>query len=66
MKFIVNGEEMEIGAFLSIEAFLEKRKIISATVIVEYNYEIPDRDKWQEIILKEGDNLEIVKFIGGG
>jgi sulfur carrier protein len=66
MKFIVNGKETEIGSALSLIAFLESREISLASVVIEYNYEIPDRGKWHEIHLKEGDNLEIVKFIGGG
>lgn len=66
MKFIVNGKETEIDSALSLIAFLESREIALASVVIEHNYEIPDRGKWQEILLKEGDNLEIVKFIGGG
>ena len=66
MKIIVNGKETEIESPLSLYDFLERKGIKPASVIVEYNFEIPERTKWQEIILKENDNLEIVKFIGGG
>jgi len=34
--------------------------------IVEYNGEIIPQERWDQIILKEGDTLEIFKFVGGG
>jgi sulfur carrier protein len=66
MKLTVNGKAIDLESPLTINAFLEYKGIKPGTVIVELNYEIPDRSKWQEIELKDGDNLEIVKFIGGG
>jgi len=27
---------------------------------------IVSQDKWQEVNLQEGDNIEIVSFVGGG
>ena len=35
-------------------------------VVVEHNSEIPDKEKWDSILINDGDNIEIVKFIGGG
>lgn len=66
MKLTVNGREIEIELPLSLYSFLEYKGIMPSNVIVEYNGEIPERTKWREILLKENDHLEIVKFIGGG
>lgn len=66
MKLTVNGKEIQIESAVSVYEYLEQKGIKPAAVIVEYNYEIPDREKWKEIILKDGDNLEIIKFMGGG
>lgn len=62
----VNGKEEPINGDVTILLFLERKGINPATVIVEHNYELPDRDKWENILLKENDNLEVLKFMGGG
>lgn len=66
MRLVINGKETEIGSSISLYDFLKQTGINPSSVIVEYNFEIPEKVKWQKVILKEGDNLEIVKFIGGG
>jgi thiamine biosynthesis protein ThiS len=35
-------------------------------VVVEWNREILDRRRFDEVILNDGDALEIVHFVGGG
>lgn len=62
----VNGKKIELEKSLSIKDYLESAGVDPKIVVVEYNFEIPDKGKWTEITLKDGDNLEIVKFIGGG
>ncbi|KNY29982.1 sulfur carrier protein ThiS [Pseudobacteroides cellulosolvens] len=62
----VNGKKVELEKILSIKDYLESAGVDPKIVVVEYNFEIPDKSKWNEITLKDGDNLEIVKFIGGG
>ncbi|NJD04026.1 MAG: sulfur carrier protein ThiS [Ruminiclostridium sp.] len=64
--FIVNGESIELEEPISISSYLDSTGINPQSVVIEYNYQIPDKQKWKDIILKDGDNLEIVKFMGGG
>ncbi len=66
MTFTVNGKKVEIDKPVSISSYLDSIGVSAEKVVIELNYEIPDRKKWTEIILKDGDNVEIVKFIGGG
>lgn len=66
MRLKVNSKEVEIGGQMSILSFLEWKGISPQSVVVEHNYEVPCKEEWGSIILREGDNLEIVKFIGGG
>ena len=65
MKIIVNGvqEATEAG---SIAEFLKERGLAGAGVVVEHNYQIVKRDHWAETELSEGDNLEVLNFVGGG
>ncbi len=62
----VNGKKTEIEKSVSITDYLGTIGINPKLVVVELNYEIPDREKWSEIMLVDGDNIEVLKFIGGG
>jgi thiazole synthase len=62
----VNGREQVVVAGLTVRGLLEKLELIPATVVVEWNREILDRKRFDEVILNDGDALEIVHFVGGG
>jgi sulfur carrier protein len=66
MRLKLNGEEVLINEEMSLLEFLSLKGINPDTVVVEYNYDIVKREKWSQIILKENDNLEVVRFVGGG
>ncbi|MFQ5850930.1 MAG: sulfur carrier protein ThiS [Candidatus Binatia bacterium] len=62
----INGEKKEIGAGLSVAQLLDELGIRPGRVVVELNRDILSRDAHGATILKEGDSLEIVHFVGGG
>ena len=69
MKIKVNGEEKKIeldqeNALLS--KTLNYLGYKPNTVVVELNNLIINSIKWEEVKLKDGDNLEIVSIVGGG
>ena len=69
MKIKVNGEEKQLeldseNALLSKALNLLGYK--SNTIVVELNNLIINSIKWEEVKLKDGDNLEIVSIVGGG
>lgn len=66
MSVTVNGKKVELDNSVSISDYLDSIGINPNLVVVEHNYQIPDKKNWASIFLKDGDNLEIVKFIGGG
>ena len=65
MKITVNGKEENIG-LKTIMGLIVGKALDPKTVIVEYNLKIVKRDTWDSIELQEGDNLEILNFVGGG
>ena len=65
MKIFVNGSE-EIAESKTIMDFILGKGLDPKTVIVEYNLKIVKRDTWDSRELQEGDNLEILNFVGGG
>jgi len=66
MKLKVNSKNVELDGEMSILSFLKCKEINPNMVVVEHNYEVPCKEEWGKIMLQDGDNIEIVKFIGGG
>jgi sulfur carrier protein len=69
MKLHINGEERDFAdspASFTLSALLEKLGIKADRVAVELNRDIVSRDRWADTLLKEGDRLEVVHFVGGG
>ncbi len=65
MEITVNGEKKSVGP-MSVLQFLESLGIDQRRVAVEYNLDILPKDTYEKTILKDGDRLEIVHFVGGG
>jgi thiamine biosynthesis protein ThiS len=66
LKFNLNGEQVTQNAPLTIEALLQLYALDKRKIAVEKNLEIVRRSKFAETIIDEGDNIEIIHFIGGG
>ncbi len=66
LSLTVNGERKEVPSGTSIQALLEQFGIASDKVAVERNRGIAPRSSFAEQLLAEGDELEIVRFVGGG
>jgi len=71
MKVHINGEERTFAdpvppAQFTLAALVEALNMKSDRVAVELNREIVPRDRWAQTLLRDGDRLEIVHFVGGG
>ncbi len=66
MKLSVNGDAVELPEGTGILALLEQLKLKSELVVVEHNLEILKREELPKKVLSEGDQIEIVHFVGGG
>ena len=66
MRLFVNGEEKECDESFTLAQFIERMGIKGDRVAVEVNREIVPRAQWSAMQLHEGDQLEIVHFVGGG
>jgi sulfur carrier protein len=65
MNIVVNGEPMSIES-LSVQGLLERLNIDPRRVAVELNIDILPKPDYETTMLKDGDSLEIVHFVGGG
>lgn len=66
MKIQINGEARDVSHPLSLVALLEQLGMKADRVAVELNRQIVAREQWSQTSLREGDQLEIVHFVGGG
>ena len=61
----INGEEKN-AAGKTVSEYLEEAGYQANRVVVERNLEILPRGDYPRAVLKDGDILEIVGFVGGG
>ena len=66
MNVLVNGESRELSSGMNVQRLLETLQIAPERVVVEVNLTILKRAQHSEVILGEGDRVEIVQFVGGG
>lgn len=66
IKIIVNGKQMTVNLKFSLKNLIDKLKLPIKKVAIELNREIVNKKRISKIILKTGDKIEIVNFIGGG
>ena len=66
MKLVINGEPRDFTPPLSLSSLVEQLGMKPDRVAVELNRNIVAREQWTAIALAEGDQLEIVHFVGGG
>jgi thiamine biosynthesis protein ThiS len=62
----LNGERFEIDQPISVAGLLATLDIDPRRVAVEHNLTILKKPRYPEVIVNEGDTLEIVNFVGGG
>ena len=66
IKIAVNGKQMTVNLKYSLKNLIDKLKLPIKKVAIELNREIVNKKRIGQIILKPGDKIEIVNFIGGG
>ena len=65
MQLVINGESQASPA-ATLSALVAELGMKPDRVAIELNREIVPRDQWPSTALHEGDQLEIVQFVGGG
>ena len=66
MTIKLNGEPYELPGELSVSALLEHLGIDGRRVAVELNLTVLKRAVFDQTVIREGDEVEIVNFVGGG
>lgn len=63
---MLNGEPHEIDRPVTVGQLLAALEIDSRRVAVEHNLKVLKRAAFDEVLVREGDQVEIVNFVGGG
>ncbi len=65
MKVKINGETKQID-LMNLKELIEDYGLNPNRIVVEYNGEIPSKEEYEKIIIKENDIIELIHFVGGG
>lgn len=67
MKITVAGEKKEVADGLTVAALIEQEKVETPQyVTVSINEEFLESGTFESTVLKEGDEVEFLYFMGGG
>jgi len=67
VKILLNGDPYEIAEPpVTISGLLARLDIDSRRVAVEHNLNVLKRTAFDSTTLRDGDEVEIVNFVGGG
>ena len=62
----VNGKQIQLTSEMSVADYLEENNYQINRIAVEMNEEILPKYSYSDTMLKDGDRLEVVTFVGGG
>jgi len=66
MTIILNGDPLEVGGPMTLSALLAQLGVDPRRVAVERNLDVVKRANYDQTPIEEGDQIEIVNFVGGG
>ncbi|MCL4485033.1 MAG: sulfur carrier protein ThiS [Nitrospirae bacterium] len=62
----VNGERKPIEEGTTLQALVGEMGFLDRAVVCEVNMTILSKKDWEKVLLREGDAVEIIGFVGGG
>ena len=66
LQITLNGDKYEVAGPLTVTDLLVRLDIDARRVAVEHNLVVLKRDAFDRTTVREGDDVEIVNFVGGG
>ena len=66
-KIYVNGDAQEVSLPLNVSELIQQNNVAQPEMVsVQVNEEFAEREDWESIQLKEGDEVDFLYFMGGG
>jgi sulfur carrier protein len=66
IRITLNGKEQALDRAMSVQEFLERSGKLPRFVVVEVRGEPLLREQYAEIVIEDGDVVEVVAPFGGG
>lgn len=66
MKIIFNGAEKEFEKEMSLAELMDLLGINRETAAAEVNGKLIKKSGYKDLLVKSGDKVEILRFVGGG
>lgn len=66
MKLVINGETKEFAGEISLEDLIRQLGVRRETVVAEVNRKIIQMEQRASQKLADGDQIELIQFVGGG
>ncbi|MEO1937694.1 MAG: sulfur carrier protein ThiS [Sulfurimonas sp.] len=66
MKIVVNGHEKEFRQDSTLLDILKELSLEEKVMAAAVNMNIVKQDEWKSYVVKDGDKLELLDFVGGG
>jgi sulfur carrier protein len=51
---------------MTVDSLVAFKKLCPEKIVLEHNFHILSREDWPKVMLRDGDTVEIVSFVGGG
>ncbi|MGH7865808.1 MAG: sulfur carrier protein ThiS [Candidatus Binataceae bacterium] len=65
-QITLNGEAHTIDGDLGLSTLLEKLKVRGKRIAVEINGDVVRKADYARVMLRAGDKVEVINFVGGG
>jgi sulfur carrier protein len=66
MMITCNGETKELTPDTTLVSFIRDMDLNPDTVVAACDGRIIKRDEYDTLVLADGNNLELIRFVGGG
>jgi sulfur carrier protein len=66
VRITANGTEFDVDERMTVAGFVRMRDLDPRYVVVERNGDPLSRDRYEAVVLEDGDRLELVRAVAGG
>jgi thiamine biosynthesis protein ThiS len=66
MQIVLNGNQHQLAAEMSLAQLVEELGVDRRLVAVAHNGEVVRRDTYDQVTVRDGDRVEVVRMVGGG
>lgn len=66
MHILCNGNRHPISQGMSLEELFEALDLAPDSIVAEINKKIIQPDQYGQLQLNDGDQIELIRFVGGG